>query len=326
MTQGARASQRVLARPGAPRATLALRGGVVGGVVVVVVGALASCGTPHETVPASRPEPVSFEEIPVDLPHGTSDLSLDDRGHLWSIAERDPEIDELVLGGTPPSVSITRHPLEGVPPDVDTEALAWLGDGKFAVGTEGHDAATAAVMSGTMRADGHIELTPWLSFADDQLGVVLRPNHGVEALCGHGDDLLVGIETTGRRDDGTRWAPLVRVHAGAITGVHELRLTTGGGKVSALFCAFHRDGTIDLLAIERHFGVARILKATVVPGVAEVTPTVALDLWPVVRDRFHGKLNLEGIVQLADGRWVLVNDNQGGNLEGPTELFVVQPR
>ena len=42
----------------------------------------------------------------------------------------------------------------------------------------------------------------------------------------------------------------------------------------------------------------------------------------MVRDRYNERLNLEGIVQLADGRWVLVNDNQGTNVEGPTKLFV----
>jgi hypothetical protein len=99
-------------------------------------------------------------------------------------------------------------------------------------------------------------------------------------------------------------------------------LTSDQGKISALFCTFSPDGTADVLAIERHYGVSRIISFTAPPDATDITPKVALDLWPIVRDRYHEKLNLEGIVKLADGRWVLVNDNQGANVEGPTKLFV----
>ena len=35
--------------------------------------------------------PAPFDELEVKLPPGTSDLSLDNHGHLWSIAERAAE-------------------------------------------------------------------------------------------------------------------------------------------------------------------------------------------------------------------------------------------
>ena len=63
---------------------------------------------------------------------------------------------------------------------------------------------------------------------------------------------------------------------------------------------------------------------TAPPTATEITAKVALDLWPVVRDRYHEKLNLEGIVKLADGRWVLVNDNQSKTVDGPTKLLVLK--
>ena len=47
-----------------------------------------------------------------------------------------------------------------------------------------------------------------------------------------------------------------------------------------------------------------------------------LDLEPVL----HDSLNLEGITKLPDGRMVLVNDNEGDEVKGPTELLYFHPR
>jgi hypothetical protein len=294
----------------------------------VLLVALIGCKNSNDDKLAVALPPAPFDEVEVDLPPGTSDLSLDDRGHLWAVPERDHVIAEIELVGT--KTTVTLHPLDGVPDGLDTEALAWLGDGKFAVGTEGQAAPTASVMFGELRADGHIALGQTVALTNDQLGVELTINHGVEGLCGHGDDLIVGIESFGTYPNGSRWAPLVRMHAGVVTRVQKLLLTSDRGKISALFCTFEPDGTADVLAIERHYGVSRIIAFTAPPTATEITPQVALDLWPIVRDRYHEKLNLEGIVKLADGRWVLVNDNQGAHVEGPTKLFVfpvqAQPR
>ncbi|MEO8844942.1 MAG: esterase-like activity of phytase family protein [Kofleriaceae bacterium] len=267
-----------------------------------------------------------FDELEVKLPPGTSDLSLDDHGHLWSVAERDREIDEIVLREAPLGVTITPHLLDGVPDGVDTESLAWLGDGKFEIGTEGQHAATATVMHGELQPNGRITVTPDQAFTDDQLGVALSVNHGVEGLCGHGDDLIAAIESYATLPDGSRWSPIVRIHAGKVTMVQRVMLTSDRGKISALSCTFAADGTADVIAIERHYGVSRIITFTAPATPGDITPKVALDLWPIVRDRYHEKLNLEGIVKLADGRWVMVNDNQGAHVDGPTELFVFHPR
>lgn len=280
----------------------------------------------HEHDQGAVALPTPFDELEVKLPPGTSDLSLDDHGHLWSIAEREREIDEIVLVEAPLGVTITKHPLDGVPEDVDTESLAWLGEGKFEIGTEGQNAATAAVMHGELQPNGRITITPDLAFTDDQLGIALTVNHGVEGLCGHGDDLIAAIESFATLPNGSRWSPIVRIHAGKVTMIQRVMLTSDRGKISALACTFAADGSADVVAIERHFGVSRIITFTAPATPADITPKVALDLWPVVRDRYHEKLNLEGIVKLADGRWVLVNDNQGASVDGPTELFVFHPR
>jgi hypothetical protein len=180
-------------------------------------------------------------------------------------------------------------------------------------------------MNGTLQPNGHIAVTPGISLTNQELGVTLTVNHGAEGLCGRGDDLLVGIESFATLPNGSRWSPLVRIHAGAVVGVQKLLLTSDKGKISALSCQFAADGTAEVVAIERHYGVSRIITFTA-KGTGDITPQVALDLWPVVRDVYHEKLNLEGIVKLGDGRWVMVNDNQGAHVEGTTKLFVFHPR
>ena len=284
-----------------------------------VAPARASTTAPTPTPTADEAETL-FDEIPLrpELPPGISDLSLDDRGHIWAVPERDHVVIELELSGSPITVKDVEHPLEGVPDGVDTEAIAWLGNDRFAVGTEGQDVATASVMFGELRADGHVALTQTLPLTDTEVHVELVRNHGVEGICGKGDDVIAGIESIGTLADGTRYAPLVHIHGRTITAVTKLHLTSKEGKISALFCTFSVDGTAQVLAIERHYGVSRILTFALSPTATDVTPTIAMDLWPIVRDRYRQKLNLEGIVRTADGRWILINDNQSKDVEGAT--------
>ena len=48
---------------------------------------------------------------------------------------------------------------------------------------------------------------------------------------------------------------------------------------------------------------------------------MTLDLSPILED----SLNLEGIVQISDGRLVAINDNQGRTIDGPSELRSFEP-
>jgi len=259
----------------------------------------------------------AFDDI-VELksPPGVSDLSIDDRGTLWAIPERD----RFVLEIERPNNHVTAHPLDGVSDGLDTEAIAWLAPGRFALGTEGQHEPTASVLFAELRADSHVVVTGARALTDEELGVSLVANKGVEGMCGRGDDLLVAIETVGELADGTRWAPLARLHGTQLVSVAKLRLTSRTGKISALWC----DGD-DVWAIERHYSVARLLHFRA--GAGELTPKVALDLDPLT----HGAINPEGLARLPDGRFVLINDNQGATIDGPTELLVlprgsVQPR
>jgi hypothetical protein len=278
--------------------------------------ALVACSKRSEPPERERAHAL-FDEVEIAVPPGESDLTLDDRGHLWAIAERDRVVTEIELG-TPPK--LTPHPLDGVSDGLDTEALTWIGGTHFVIGTEGQHEPTASLLYAELGADGHLRVQRERALTADELGVTLIVNHGVEGICGADDQLLVAIESVGR-DSAGRWAPLVRIHAGVLTVAH-WRLTTEGGKLSALSCTFAPDGTADVLAIERHYGVSRIVHGVVPPGTGDIAATVELDLFPINGDR----LNLEGIVRLPDKRWVLVNDNQGARVDGPTELLVFHPR
>jgi hypothetical protein len=258
-----------------------------------------------------------FEQVSVQTPPGMSDLTIDDRGVLWSIAERDREIVEIELA-TPPRVTV--RPLDGVPKLVDTEALAWLGNGRFAIGTEGALQATASIMFAELDA-GRVTVKRTVELTGKDLGVELTINHGIEALCGHGDEVLAATETVGKLADGTRYSALAWL-SGNQLAITKVRLTTNKGKLSALHCTFDSDGTAQVIAIERHYSVSRILRFAVKRGEVEVTPTVELDLAPILRD----SLNLEGIARLPDGRLVAINDNQGRTVKGPTQLLVFVKR
>jgi hypothetical protein len=284
---------------------------------VVATIAVAACGNHDREAP--RPPP-PFDEVPVALPDGTSDLTLDGSNHLWAIAERDRVVAKIGDFVTP-HPTVERVPMRGVPNGVDTEALAWLGDNHFAIGTEGQDTPTASVLFADLGPDALV-VTRERVLAPSEVGVALTNNHGAEGICGTGGELIVAIESVGKRSDGTRWAPLVRVHRDDTTSLVRLALTTPTGKISALACVFRPDGSVDILAIERHYEVSRVLQATLAPEATDVTPTVALDLHAFIGEH----TNLEGIVRLADGRWILVNDNQGTRVEGPTELFTMHPR
>jgi hypothetical protein len=283
---------------------------------LAVLVALAACGRGDHGVLDNKAAKGVFEQVPIPTPPGMSDLSIDDRGVMWSVAERDRQVLEIELDKLP-----RVHQLEGIPGGIDTEAIAWLGNGRFAFGTEGNEAATAAVMFAEQQQDALVVVRTRQLTSED-LGVTITDNHGIEAMCANGpDEILVATESVGKLPDGTRYSALARLRGDALA-VTKVRLTSNVGKLSALFCTFDADGTAQVIAIERHYSVSRILSFTARRDDVEVTPRIELDLSPILRD----SLNLEGIVRLPDGRMVAINDNQGSKTKGGTHLLVFAKR
>jgi len=255
-----------------------------------------------------------FHEIVIRTPPGMSGLAVDDKDMLWAVPERDRRFVQLTLDG-----QVTLYPMIGFRDRVDAEGLAWLGDNKFVVTTEGQDDPTASVVWAEL-VDGKLVASRTRELTSEELGVTLTVNHGAEGACGHGDDVIVGIEAVGKLANGVRYAPLARIRGDVLT-VTKLALTSETGKVSALDCTIDPDGTAHVWGIERHFGVSRILRFDLPLGATEVTPRITLDVSAILQD----SLNVEGIVQLRDGRLVIINDNQSRTIEGPSELLIFEP-
>lgn len=262
-----------------------------------------------------------FIEIAVATAHGLSGLAADDAGGLWTIAERDARAYRIALGADLVP-SLETFTIEGVPAGTDLEGIAVLGDARFALGTEGHDDGVATVLVAERRGAA-LAVTRSIALPEREVGIALRRNQGAEGVCGRGDEIVAALEGVGQDGD-RRWAPVVRIAAGQIARRHRLWLTSRTGKISGLDCQIAADATVTGWAIERHFEVTRLLRFTLPPpgaGGDDVTPVLALELDAVL----SGRLNLEGVAALPDGRVVAVVDNQWTTITGPSKLLVFSP-
>jgi len=279
---------------------------------------LAILGCGHKDIDRDKAAAL-FTEVTVDTAPGLSGLSGDEDGGVWTVSERDARAYLIALDDQL-RPTIETFPIEGIPPGTDLEGIAWVGKGKLAFGTEGQHDGVATVLLAEERGP-KIEIVGTIALPEQRLGLVVHANHGTEGICGAGTTILAAIEEVGEQG-GKRWAPIVQIERGQIAQVHKLWLTTGTGKLSGLDCHVGADGSIQALAIERHFEVTRFLTFTLPAAVdADITPHVALDLAAVL----HGKLNLEGIVWESSGRVIAVVDNQYKTITGPSELLVFKP-
>ena len=286
---------------------------------VVLALAAAACGK-RAGVDRDRAAAL-FTEVTVDTAPGLSGLAVDAAGRLWTVAERSGRAYRIALDAAL-RPTVETFSVEGLPAHVDLEGIAALGDDRFALGTEGHDDGVATVLVAELRGAA-LAVIRTIELPEQSVGIRLEANHGAEGVCGAGETILAAIEGVGE-SAGRRWAPVVRIAGGAIARTYRVWLTTTTGKLSGLDCEIAPDGTATAWAIERHFEVTRLLRFTLPPvgaGADEIAPTIALDLGPVL----NGRLNLEGIARLPDGRIVAVVDNQWKTITGPSELLVFRP-
>jgi hypothetical protein len=290
-------------------------------VLVASIVAAGACGKAKPDLDVARAAAL-FDRVRVDTDNGLSGLAIDDAGAIWTESERDASVFRIVLDGTRVA-STTRYAVTNAPPDADLEAIAWLGPGKLAFGTEGHDDERAQIALASIDEARHaITIDRTIDLPRDRLGLTVAPNDGVEGLCAAGEVVYATVESNAIDDHG-RWAPLARLdlRSGDVQ-IARFALTSDRGKLSSLDCTLAPDGGADLLLIERHFGITNLLRAHVPPALpARVEPRAVLDLAPVLR----GALNLEGIGVLHDGRVIAVVDNQYKGITGPNELLVFKP-
>jgi hypothetical protein len=283
----------------------------------VVAALLAACGS-SRTVDTARTA-ATFDRVSLDTGgvHGLSGLALDADGALWTVAERGRAAFRITLDGDR-LASLERVPIDGIPDETDLESIAILDDGRFVFGTESKVDGAATLLIGTRAPEGGpIAVAPRLD-VEAAAGAALLPNQGVEGLCVAGGTLVLALETVEEIDGGRHARVMAEVGGGAAPLVHQVILTSDTGKLSSLDCAL-RGSTIDVLAIERHFGIVRLLAFDVPADPAEpITPTIYRDLGAIAKDK-----NPEGVARLPDGRIALVTDNQWKTVDGPSLLLLL---
>lgn len=260
--------------------------------------------------------------LPVTDLDGLSSLAVGEGGNLFTLPERRPVLLEL----SPTGAEVRRSPLVGAPDGLEFESLAWLGGQRFAVGTEGGCEAGAERIllitrdADAARVDGVVEL-PLAAW-----GTACDHYRGVEGLCAASGRLVAALEAV--VDAGERVAPLARVDlaTGEPTALR-LALTSTkeqGGKISSLDCRA-RDGALEVLAVERHFNLSRVIGFTLpLDGPAPATPLqphVLVDLTPHASG---GTRNFEGLARLDERHVLLIVDNYYGRVTGPNELLALE--
>jgi hypothetical protein len=259
--------------------------------------------------------------VTLDLPgvQGLSALARDQHGNLWAIAERVRVAVRLAPDGTTSLV-----PIAGVPAELDIEGAIWLADGRIALATESNQARQTDSLFFARLVDGTIQAEEERRLEYRLWGMEPAANQGIEGLCRVGGTLVMAGESVLVRGD-ERLAP-VALHdlASGIFTPLLVRLTTRTGKISALDCLERAGGIIDVLAIERHFEVARLIRFAIPPGAdggAEpLEPVVVAELAPLLT---RGE-NYEGLVWDGGARFQMVVDNDWMQVTGPNEIVMGQ--
>jgi hypothetical protein len=299
-------------------------------VISVLIGftlVLSSCGGAAPASEVSSTEPRLAVEPPstprrtsLDLEgvDGLSGLTVDAAGVFWAVPERNHV---LVAFRGAEVLALVR--LEGFPEEADAESIAYLGEGRFAIGTESTDETRASDHVYLVQVDGELpnataRVTSQIELPYAVLSVSPAHNKGIEGLCAVGETVVAAVEPKLTREDGVCTTALARgdLASGSWSG-HDVELTTETGKISALACRTHDDGGIEVFAVERHYEVMRILRFVVpeAPGDSAIVPELLADL----AGTLEGDPNLEGLA--IDGSdFVIINDNHYGERSGPNEV------
>ena len=259
----------------------------------------------------------SIENITSQEADGLSGLTSDRSLALWAVQERRHQILQLTLPEqtAPPKA----FQINDIPEEVDLESITWLGQNRFALGSE-------------LDIDNRNSDKVFIVEIHDQIASVtedfdiayqhwpMRPsaNHGIEGICYTEPNILVGIESV-IEEDNKRYAPII-IYSMITKEALPLKveLTTSTGKLAAMACRKSDDGnSIDLFIIERHFGVGRILKFNIAKQKHISPGTIVHDFAKDLDDL----PNLEGLAIGANNALYLISDNNFGRITGPTKLL-----
>ncbi len=287
-------------------------------VILLCVLAACRCGDARLSLRVTAPAGVEVRVLRVHTQdaEGLSGAASGD-GELWLVAERQRRLLRMQVKADALTTKGAPVVLEGLAPDLETESLAWLGDGRVLIGTETRgDRAQDVLLLMTIDGD-RASVLQRIIVDYARLGVVAEDNHGIEGACAVGDAWVLGLE---QRDPQGIATVLLYDATEQTWQVRRLRLTTSDGKLASLDCrAGVADGEIEVVAIERHYGVGRLLAFTLGARSdkgSTIAPRVLIDLAQVVEPL----PNFESVV--IDGTDVIViTDNHHARVTGPTEAL-----
>lgn len=288
---------------------------------IVVATFLLLMGGCSKKTEAPLPAGGRLINVPIQDLSGLSGLARDDTGALFAVPEEDRMLVEIAMTGEEKH----RYRVNGVPNGVEFESLAWLSKDKFAMGTEGGCSDGAEHVLVVEREGEGAKVTKDIKVPLATWGAKCDEKRGIEGLCSAGGKMLAGIENPLDGKNGERWAVLARIDETTNEiAPFRLALTSKTGKISALECRVKNDA-MEVLAIERHFEVAKLLTFTIpLTGAGEEaprTPRVVMDLFPFVGE---AKRNFEGVVWLDDQHVMLIIDNKYGKVTGPNQMVEVE--
>jgi len=295
-------------------------------VILLVLAACSARQGRPQVKPEAGAQPYRAEVLRLEGDfRGLSGLAVDGAGTLWAAPERQRRLVSLLV--EPGAVRVGAVlPIEGVAPHLETESLAWLGPGTFALGCEASVPREEEQIVIVKKHADRVVAQETIPVPYSQWGIEGEENKGIEGLCHVHDELVLANENV-IEDGGARFAPVARYGLRSKKWTpYRVRLTSESGKLAALECVGHRQDTLELLAIERHYAVKRIVRFELPrpapdSGVTEVAATLHVDLEPLG----FGDINPEGLVQRADGSLLLLGDNDHGGARDPTPVVVLSP-
>ncbi len=250
---------------------------------------------------------------------GLSGLTLASPDLAWAVAEIQRKIVKLAVSDKEIK-PITTINIIGVADGLDTESVVALTPNTFILGTEQSGEHTSDALLFAQLANNELRVTSKVDVPYSLWDITMDDNHGIEGLCTAGNHLFAAIEYAKEESTAdTRIAPLLMA---GIDGSNMrplwLSLTTKRGTLSDIACTIDAQGNPVVYAIERHFGVGRILRFTVPPEATQKTivPDIIFDL----SRGFSSSPNFEGIM-IRDRSLFLLSDNHFVTWQGPTMWF-----
>lgn len=293
-------------------------------IVLLLCLAFSTCSKKQHTIESSNAKPAALVGKSTIKDHdarGVSGLDAFRNGTI-AVAERSGFAFHIEKDGAFRKLTINGHKS-----DIDLEGVATLDDDTVLFSTERsktHD--YEEIWVGTVKSD-RIDIASKHTIPKPSEWT-FGHNNGLEGICISANYIWV-IAEIDFKDHGKRSAGLARIHKSDLKSNDDttptwfsVPLTSAKGKLSALDCD-NKDDHVVFWAVERHFGVSRIIEFkinTTQDNTLPIQSSPILELahiLPVIP-------NFEGLVRSREGHWVLINDNEYTTLDGDTFLTMLK--